>query len=110
MEEIVSGQATSAAMDRGSPAEPVTLQLLGLVLVPDVVTNTPAWVEQVLPSSVASRAGILPDDLIIEIQGVPVANREELLTRLGHLDRDQVFRMTIRRNEDYLELELICDR
>jgi serine protease Do len=41
----------------------------GIVLVPNVVSVTPPYVEEVRPGSPAAKAGIRPDDLIVYVDG-----------------------------------------
>jgi S1-C subfamily serine protease len=41
----------------------------GIVLVPNVVSATPAYVEEVLAGSPAAKAGLRPDDLIVYVDG-----------------------------------------
>jgi serine protease Do len=41
----------------------------GIVLVPNVVQTTPAYVEEVMPGSPAAQAGLRPDDLIVYVEG-----------------------------------------
>jgi len=41
----------------------------GIILVPNVVSLTPPYVEDVVPGSPAARAGLRPDDLIVYIEG-----------------------------------------
>jgi serine protease Do len=41
----------------------------GIVLVPNVVQVTPAYVEEVIPDSPAAKAGLRPDDQIVYIDG-----------------------------------------
>ncbi len=110
MDEIISGQARHAALPDASPAEPVTLELLGLVLVPDVVANTPGWIEQVVRDSPAARAGFRVDDLIVEIDSVPTATRHRILEQLMRIDRDRSFPVTIQRDGKYLNLDVLVDR
>jgi len=37
----------------------------GIVLVPNILERTPAYVEEVLPNSPASKAGLKPNDLVV---------------------------------------------
>lgn len=46
----------------------------GIVLVPNVVDNTPPYVEEVIPNSPAAKAGLRQDDLIVYIDGELVPN------------------------------------
>jgi S1-C subfamily serine protease len=41
----------------------------GLLLVPNAVSATPPYVEEVLPGSPAAQAGLRPDDLIVYVEG-----------------------------------------
>jgi serine protease Do len=41
----------------------------GIILVPNVVQQTPPYVEDVMPGSPAARAGLKPDDLIVYVNG-----------------------------------------
>jgi serine protease Do len=46
----------------------------GIVLVPNVVSSTPPYIDDVLPGSPAAQAGLQPDDLIVYIDGELVSN------------------------------------
>jgi S1-C subfamily serine protease len=46
----------------------------GIVLVPDVIERTPAFVEEVRPDSPAAKAGLKPDDLIVYADGEQVTS------------------------------------
>jgi len=52
-------------------AEPMDAELLGFSMVPDVVGRTPPFVDSVFASGVAAKAGVLPDDLVVDVNGVP---------------------------------------
>jgi serine protease Do len=41
----------------------------GIVFVPNVVTVTPPYVEDVVPGSPAAKAGLRPDDLVVYVEG-----------------------------------------
>lgn len=46
----------------------------GIVLMPDVIERTPPFIEEILPASPAARAGLKPDDLIVNIDGEQVVS------------------------------------
>jgi serine protease Do len=56
----------------------------GIVMVPNVVERTPPYIEEVIPRSPASQAGLKPDDLIVYVDGeqmVSVKMFRDLLDR-----------------------------
>jgi serine protease Do len=61
------------------PPRPLDLAALGIMLVPDVLERTPAFVDRVFPGSPAEKAGIRPDDLILLLRA-KVAPGEKLIT------------------------------
>ncbi len=44
----------------------------GIILVPNVVERTPAYIEEVIPGSPADKAKLRPDDQIVYVDGLPV--------------------------------------
>jgi serine protease Do len=83
------------------PTEPITPRLLGLVLVPDIVSQTPPFVDRVITGSPADRCGLRPDDLIIEINGNLTPSIQELHRQFSQVDRDDSFEMTVQRKGQF---------
>ncbi|MDB5312299.1 MAG: serine protease [Gemmataceae bacterium] len=46
----------------------------GIVFVPNILSRTPAYVEDVIPGSPAAKAGLRPDDLISFVDGEPIVS------------------------------------
>ena len=67
-------------------------------------------IEQVIADSPASHAGLQADDLIVEINGSPTANRKRVLQQLSRIDRDLEFSMTVQRAGQFVELNIAIDR
>ncbi len=89
------------------PEDPVTLQRLGIVLVPDVLPKTPPFVEEVRPGSPADRAGLLPDDLILFVNDRHlVQSCEALRKELSYIPWGDPVRLTIIRGQELRQLEL----
>ena len=86
--------------------EPLTLDLLGIMLVPRMFFKTPPFVEQVKSSSRAAAAGLREDDLILFVEGVLVQTCAELETSLGRIDRDDPAKLMVLRNQELLEMSL----
>ena len=81
VEAIQAGKYVANAAGRGRPQAPRPLDLaaLGIMLVPDVLERTPAFVDRVLPGSPADKAGVRPDDLILLLRAKADAN-DKLIT------------------------------
>ena len=87
-------------------AEPLEPKLLGFLLVPEVLNRTPPYIESVTPKSVAFDAGIQPDDLIIEINGLPTASCRDVARRLGQVDRDSPVTITVQRGSEFISMKM----
>ena len=61
----------------------------------------------VRPNSPARRAGIKPDDLIVEIEDREIRSRRQLSRIIGDFDPGETVRLTIQRGEERLKIELI---
>jgi serine protease Do len=78
----------------------------GLVLVPDVVYRTPAYVEAVVHDSFAAKAGIRPEDLIVFVNDELVQSNRALKTILGRLEPGELIHVVVRRKDQLLPLDL----
>ena len=107
VERIISGKSTAENRPATrSPTESTTPELLGLELVTDVVQKTPPYLESVKLDSAADKAGLQPDDLIVEINGNLVTSIRQLVERLKEIDRDATVQITIERESQFLRFEL----
>lgn len=106
VEEILSGKALQSTAARSMPAEPMTLDLLGLRMVPDVVTSTPPWVEQVVAGSAAWKAGLRSDDLVVSVNQIPTASLAHFLEQLAGVDRDAKMSIMVQREEGFLTFQV----
>jgi S1-C subfamily serine protease len=88
------------------PAHPMDLAILGLVLVPDILERTPAYVDQVRPNSAASRAGLQPDDLVLLVGNHLTQSCKALRKELEMIDRDDTVKLTVLRGQELLEMTL----
>ncbi len=107
VEEIKAGRYSPpnlSELDR--PERPLSFAALGIVLVPDVVTRTPPYIDRVVPGSAAARAGLRPDDLLVMIDSHVAASRrdaDQLITRFEH---DATVRVGVLRGESFLDITL----
>jgi serine protease Do len=78
----------------------------GIVLVPDVVERTPAFIEDVLPGSPAAKAGLKPDDLIVYIDGDKVVSVKAFRAILERVRPGTSLKVEVRRGEKLLTVEM----
>jgi len=88
------------------PAQPYTLELLGLVLVPDVMERTPPYIDYVRPGLPAAAAHLKPDDLILLVGDRLIQSCKDLKTELEYIDRLDPLRITVLRDQALIEVTL----
>jgi S1-C subfamily serine protease len=107
VEEMLAGRFTPPELtDLDRPDDPLSLADIGLVLVPDVVTRTPPYIDRVIPDSPADRAGLRPDDLIVSINGQVTASCRDTVKLVERLEIDAEVQLAALRNEEYIEVTL----
>lgn len=107
--DIIAGRTTSAP----PPAEAMlprdqshNLKTLGLVMLPDVLETTPAYIDEVVLDSPAAKADLRPDDLILLLGGKRVDGQRTLRNLLRMIDRRDDVELTIQRDTEILPLVL----
>ncbi|HEX4415494.1 MAG TPA: S1C family serine protease [Lacipirellulaceae bacterium] len=106
-EDMMAGRFTPPdTKEADRPTNPLTLSALGVVLVPDVVTRTPPYVDRVLPNSPAAAAGLRPDDLVVMIDSQPAPSCREANRLTERLERDATLHLGVLREERLLEFTL----
>jgi serine protease Do len=80
---------------------------LGFRLVPNVVSRTPAFLDAVIPESLAAELGLRPDDLIVLINDDLIQSCNEFYEYLRQAKRGDAMRVTVRRDRELLTVELI---
>lgn len=88
------------------PEKALTLDLLGLVLVPDVLDRTPPYVDAVRPGSPAAAADLRPDDLVLFVNSRLVQSCKALASDLSYIDRIDQVKITVIRGQDLVEVTL----
>jgi serine protease Do len=107
VQDIVAGKIPMQAdPDQSKPPEPVTVEHLGLVLVPDVLPATPAFVESVRIGSPAAQVDVRADDLIVIVGDRRVQSCKEVVDALSYIDRVEPVKLTILREQELLDVEL----
>ncbi len=86
------------------PAHPLDPGLLGIILVPDVLERTPAYVDQVRPGTAAARADLQPDDLILLVGNRLTQSCKALRKELEMIDRADTVKITVLRGQELVEV------
>jgi serine protease Do len=110
VEDIRAGRFTPPVLsDAERPEEPLSFGMLGVVLVPDVVTRTPPFIDRVLPESAAARAGLRPDDLIVMVDAQVTTSCREAAELIARYEKHAPIRVSVLRDQMFLEFELAAE-
>ncbi len=108
VEKLVRGEIlTNDRMELPVVVQDVDTTPLGFRLVPNVVPRTPAYLDAVLPGSMAAELGLLPDDLIVLMNDNLIQSCNNFYELLRESKKGDSLRLTVRRNRDLLTVELI---
>jgi serine protease Do len=78
----------------------------GIVLVPNVVERTPPFVDGVRDGSPAQKAGLLPDDLIVFVDGEPVTSINAFNEYVAKTNPGMTLHLEIRRGDKLMPIEM----
>lgn len=107
VDNILEGKAIfRAALSRKPADRPASLADLGIVLVPNVLNRTPAYVDLVAPNSPAAAAGLMPDDLILFLDSQRIGSQSSLIDELKYIDRGDAVVLLVQRDSALLEVIL----
>jgi serine protease Do len=82
----------------------------GVVLVPDVIHRTPAYIDSVRPESQAESAGLRADDLIVFLNNQLVPSIRILQEQLGRLQAEDDVQLVVRRGNQLVSITLRAPR
>jgi len=103
---IISGKIIPLPDPDDKPVDPLTLSMLGVVLVPDVVNKTPPFIDRIQPGSAADKAGLKVDDLVLFVNNRIASSCKSVKAELTYIDRDDPVRLLIQRDQQLIEVEL----
>jgi len=78
----------------------------GLLLVPDVLPRTPAYIDRVIADSAAADEGLQADDLVLFVNGELVQSCQELQRELGRVEEGDLVEIVVRRGQTLVSVEL----
>ncbi|HVW02163.1 MAG TPA: trypsin-like peptidase domain-containing protein [Planctomycetaceae bacterium] len=112
--EIISGRFTTKPtgpdIDAEGPPRRYAPLDFGLVMVPDVLFRTPAFVDNVVPGSAAAKAGLKSDDLVLFVNNELIQSCKSLADALGKLESGDTLRLVVRRDGKLVTVELPVEK
>jgi S1-C subfamily serine protease len=107
VEDILAGRFTEPKLKEvDRPANPLSFAALGIVLVPDVVTRTPPYIDRIVPNSAAAAAGLRPDDLVVTIDSQVASSCRQAAHVIERSEHDATIHLAVLRGEQFLEVTL----
>lgn len=107
VDDMMAGRFTPTDLtELDRPDNPLSFAKLGIVLVPDVVTRTPPYIDRVIPGSAAARAGLRTDDLLVTINTQVAASCRDALKLIERLETDAETHIAVLRGSDFMEFSL----
>ncbi len=108
VDEIREGRFTKRTdkEERAKPQAALSADLLGFVLVPEVLDRTPPYVDEVRPGTPAAKAGLRSDDLVLFVNDHLVPSARAVRHELEFIDRGDTVRVTVMRQQELIEVTL----
>ena len=113
VEQIITGRFNTKKEtddDEGGATKPKPRRYesadFGFVTIPDVVARTPAYIDRVLPGSLAETAGLQPNDLILFVGDDLVQSCQTLRDELGRLESGDQLKLVVRRGDALITVSL----
>ena len=112
IEEIVSGKFKSSREKMDSDVAPRRYSALdfGVVMVPDVLARTPAYVDAIVPGSAAAKLALRPDDLVVFVNDELIQSIRQMKDSLGRLEAGDQLRIVVQRGDQLETVEFAVPR
>jgi len=105
---ILEGKTNSPlpSQQRIAVSKPHRLLTLGIALIPDVLPKTPAFVDQVIPKSLAERSGLQANDLVLLLNELRIDSRRAFEESLARIDSADSFTLLVQRGQELIRLDV----
>jgi serine protease Do len=110
--EIIAGKfvARSERSEESSNPRRYAPVDFGLVMVPDVLFRTPAFVDRVLVGSPAAFADIRPNDLVLFVNDELIQSCRLFKDELGRLEAGDTLKLVVRRGNTLIPVEIAVEK
>lgn len=106
LQAMMRGEYTrEKVVDPLANARNIPPRTFGLILVPDIVYRTPAYIDEVVPGSAAATAKLQPDDLIVFLNGKVVGSVRTLQAEMNLLQPGEDAEFVIRRGSELITVK-----
>ena len=111
--QIISGRFSSTKRDDDGDENSIRSKPrrydaadFGIITIPDVIARTPAYIDRVLPGSLAEAAGLQPNDLILFVRDDLVQSCQMLKEELGRLENGDQLKLVVRRDDQLMTVTI----
>jgi S1-C subfamily serine protease len=104
--QLIKGEAAPAKTVPAIPKESWTLERMGLLMVPDLLEVTPAYIDSTNDESPAAKAGLQSDDLILLINNERFEGQLGLREQLRFCDARDPVALVVQRGDQILSISI----
>jgi S1-C subfamily serine protease len=106
VDRILGGKATTAETELKAVSQPHRIADLGVTLIPDVLSKTPPYIDQVRDGSTAQKSGLQTNDLILLLNDQRVDSRKALEKMLASINRADSFYVLVQRGQELMRIHV----
>ena len=106
VDRILSGNTSIAATDLKVVELPHRVGDLGITLIPDVLSKTPPFIDQVRDGSIGQRSGLQTNDLVLLLNDQRVDSRKSLERMLSTINRADSFYLLVQRGQELIRIHV----
>ena len=106
VDRILSGNTSVQASGLKSVAQPHRINDLGITLIPDVLSKTPPFIDQLRDGSIAQRSGMQTNDLILLLNDQRADSRKSLEKMLATINRADSFYVLVQRGQELIRIHV----
>jgi S1-C subfamily serine protease len=106
VDRVLSGNTSVADSEIKAVAQPHRVSDLGVTLIPDVLSKTPPYIDQVRDGSTAQKSGLQTNDLILLLNDQRVDSRKALEKMLASINRADSFYVLVQRGQELMRIHV----